>query len=75
MFRLLGRERRINNRMSLAIVSKSALTFLRHRNPESARPAGLPVPAAPCPPPSPSTKFTVEMGRRPGLGLGRRPPA
>lgn len=45
MFRLLGKESRINNRMSLAIVFfKSALTFLRHRNPESERSAGLPGP-------------------------------
>lgn len=46
MFRLLGKESRINNRMSLAIVFflKSALTFLRHRNPDSGRSAGLPHP-------------------------------
>ena len=45
VFRLLGKESRINNRMSLAIVFfKSALTFLRHRNPDSGRSAGLPHP-------------------------------
>lgn len=43
VFRLLGKER-INNRMSLAIVLKSALTFLRHRNPELAHSPGLPSP-------------------------------
>lgn len=67
MFRLLGEER-INNRMSLAIVLKSALTFLhRRRNPEFARWPGLPVPRRAVFAPL-SHQFTVEVGRQPGLG-------
>lgn len=67
VFRLLGEER-INNRMSLAIVLKSALTFLhRRRNPEFARWPGLPVPRRAVFAPL-SHQFTVEVGRQPGLG-------
>lgn len=67
VFRLLGKER-INNRMSLAIVLKSALTFLRHRNPELARSPGLLSPrVALCSPCSRTRKFTVEVRKRPGL--------
>lgn len=66
VFRLLGEER-INNRMSLAIVLKSALTFLHRRNPEFARWPGLPVPRRAVFAPL-SHQFTVEVGRQPGLG-------
>ncbi|CAK6436859.1 unnamed protein product [Pipistrellus nathusii] len=58
--------------MSLAIVLKSALTFLhRCRNPESLRwLAGPPVPrrAASALNAPLSHQFTVEVGRQPGLG-------
>lgn len=54
--------------MSLAIVLKSALTFLRHRNPELARSPGLLSPrVALCSPCSRTRKFTVEVRKRPGL--------
>lgn len=62
MFRLLRKER-INNRMSLAIVLKSALTFLHRRNPEFARWPGLPVPRRAVFVPR-SHQFTVEVGRQ-----------
>lgn len=70
MFRLLGKER-INNRMSLAIILKSALTFLHRRNPESARwpasgPASGPVCAAFAP---------VYSRGRETAGLGRKTPS
>lgn len=63
--RLLGKER-INNRMSLAIVSKSALTF---PPPQSwiARWPGHPGRAALCSPCCRTSRFTVEVGRQPGL--------
>lgn len=49
--------------MSLAIVLKSALTFLHRRNPEFARWPGLPVPRRAVFVPR-SHQFTVEVGRQ-----------
>lgn len=71
VFGLLGKQSRINNRMNLAIVSKSALTSLRRRcNPDRHSPR-LPGPppsrGALRAPRSHTSKFTVDIGRQSGL--------
>ena len=46
----------------LSFFLKSALTFLRHRNPDSGALRAFPVPTAPCLPHAPTKRFTVEIG-------------